>query len=337
MKSFSDLTELGQARRMRRVAERALESYDFDVARLRYVATETNTVFRVDTQDGRAFALRVGALRQDTDVDVATELAWVSALNRDTDLPVVHAHPNRTGDFITLAGHDGVPQERRCVLFGWLRGAVLEDRATPDSYAELGRIAAGLHVHGRQWEAPPGLQPLVWDRIFYYPTEPIVMFDSSHRNVMTPSRARVFRTVMARAEAELTRLQETGPRVWMHGDLNPWNVMVNRGSVTVFDFEDVTVGRPVQDIATTLFYGRDRPDYWELRNGFRRGYEAVLPWPVEYDGQLELLMAARSIMFVNYVIRTGDESDGEYSPAAYTDRVVKRLRTYLRDFPIRSC
>jgi len=333
MKPFSDLTELGRARRMRRVAERAVQSYNLAVTRLRCVATETNTIFRVDAADGRSFALRVGALRQDTDVDVATELAWVAALNRDTELPVVHAFPNRDGEFITFAGDDDVPEERRCVMFGWLFGRVLDDRAAPSTYARLGEIAAGLARHGQGWKPPTGLQPLVWDRIFHYPTEAVVMFDPDNRNVMTPARLRVFRKVMDRAEAELARLRDTQPRGWLHGDLNPWNAMVNRARVTVFDFEDVTLGPPVQDVATALLYGRDRSDYWDLRQAFQDGYEQVLPWPVEYDGQLELLMAARSINFVNYVIRTGDEADGEYSPAADTARVTKRLERYLSDFP----
>lgn len=333
MKPFADLTERGQARRMRQVAERALAAYDLDATRLRYVATETNTIFRVDDAAGRSFALRVGAPRQDTDVDVATELAWVAALNRETHLPVVHAFPNRNGDFMTIAGDADVPEERRCVMFRWLPGAVLDDRATPGTYAELGKVAAGLAEHGQRWKPPPGLHPLVWDRIFYYPTEPVVMFDPTHRRVMTPARTKVFREVMDRAEAELTRLRDVQPRGWLHGDLNPWNAMVYRGRVTVFDFEDVTVGPAVQDVATTLFYGRERDNYWELRRAFQEGYERVRPWPVEYEGQLELLMAARSIMFVNYVIRIGDDSDDEYSPAAYADRVTKRLRKYLRDFP----
>lgn len=333
MKRFSDLTEQGRARRMRRVAERALESYDLDVARLRYLATETNTIFRVDTVDGRSFALRVGAPRQDTDVDVATELAWVAALNQETSLPVVQAYPNAAGGFITLAEADGVPEERRCVMFGWLPGAVLDDRATPQTYERLGNVAAGLAVHGHRWQAPPGLDPLVWDRIFYYPTEPIVMFDPEYREVMTPARTEVFDAVTERAQAELTRLRSVEPRGWLHGDLNPWNAMAYRGKVTVFDFEDVMIGAPVQDVAISLFYRRERPDYGDLRAAFQSGYEQVRPWPVEYEGQLELLMAARSVMFANYVIRMGSEADGEYAPSSFTERVTKRLRAYLREFP----
>ena len=59
MKSFSTLTVLGQARRLRTLALNALQSYDLDVARLRLVTNEFNGIFRVDTTDGQKFILRV--------------------------------------------------------------------------------------------------------------------------------------------------------------------------------------------------------------------------------------------------------------------------------------
>ena len=75
-----------------------------------------------------------------------------------------------------------------------------------------------------------------------------------------------------------------------------------RGRLTVFDFEDVMVAAPVQDIAITLFYNRSHPEYDAIRAAFEEGYRRIREWPVEWDGQIELLMAARTVMFINYVI-----------------------------------
>jgi Ser/Thr protein kinase RdoA (MazF antagonist) len=333
VRPFAELTERGRVRRIRQVAEVALAWYDLDVVRLRFAAAATNSVFRVDAADGCSYALRVGTTRADTEVDTAAETAWLAALDRDTDLPLVKLCLNRDGLAVTHAQADGVPEVRSCVLFKWLPGALLDDRASPTTYAELGRIAAALHDHGRSWDPPPGLRPLVWNRIFYYPDEPVVMFEPAHRSVLYSSRLALFETVMERAETELATLHRTGRPGYIHGDLNPWNAMVNRSGVTVFDFEDVMLGFPVQDVAIALFYGRDRGDYQALCAGFRTGYASRRPWPVEYDGQLELLMAARSIMFVNYVMRTSPSADDAYSPTRYTERVTKRLQLYLDQFP----
>ena len=42
----------------------------------------------------------------------------------------------------------------------------------------------------------------------------------------------------------------TGPALWLHGDLHPHNVVVDRGEITaVIDFGDITAGDPATDLA----------------------------------------------------------------------------------------
>jgi len=79
----------------------------------------------------------------------------------------------------------------------------------------------------------------------------------------------------------------------------------------------------LQDVAVTLFYERTRPDYPDLRAAFEDGYRSVAPWPVTYHGELEHFMAARTVMFVNYVFNI------DHDPAAYLDVVMPRLEAFL--------
>jgi Ser/Thr protein kinase RdoA (MazF antagonist) len=308
-RGFSDLTDAGRIRRLRRLAHAAVSRYPIGMTRLRFAAAQTNVTFRVDTKEGRAFALRISTSLEDSDVDVASEMAWLGALARESDVPVVRPHENVDGELVTMATAPGVPEERRCVLFSWLPGSLLEDRISAARYADLGELAAQLHDHGERWRPPGTFRPLVWDRVFYYPGEPVVLFDPRYRAWMTPERTDMLSEVIEVVTRELQRLQRGRPHV-IHGDLQMGNVMVHRGKLTAFDFEDVMWGAPVQDIAITLSYGRSRPDYGELRQAFRKGYERRRTWPVEFDGQLELLMAARRVMFVNYVLRTDPEPEG---------------------------
>jgi Ser/Thr protein kinase RdoA (MazF antagonist) len=319
---FSDLTDAGRIRWLRRVAWSALSRYPIAVSRLRFLAAHTNVTYRVDTEDGRVFALRVGTTLEDTDVDVASEMAWLSALVRESEVPVVCPVENADGELVTLAVEPGVPEERRCVLFSWLPGSVLADRISTARYADLGELAVQLHDHGERWRPPRTFRPLVWDRVFYYPAEPVVLFDPRYRRWMTPKRTEIVRRAIEIIAPELERLhRERRPGV-IHGDLQMGNVMVHRGRLTAFDFEDVMRGAPVQDIAITLSYGRARPDYLELRRAFRAGYERRRGWPVEFEGQLELLMAARKVMFLNYLLRTEPEPEDF---VATSIRDVRRL------------
>jgi Ser/Thr protein kinase RdoA (MazF antagonist) len=178
-------------------------------------------------------------------------------------------------------------------------------------------------THGEAWQQPPGLHPLVWDRVFYYPTEPVILYDEPYRNLMTPERTEVVRAVEGKCASELSRIHRERPVSVLHGDLHPWNVMRQRDRLAVFDFEDLMIGGAVQDIAITLFYNRDHEDYVGLRAAFQHGYVTIRPWPVEYEGQLELLMAARTVMFINYVLRMDFDPD-EYIPMA-TERIRQVL------------
>jgi len=309
---------------MRRTAAAALDRYDLEIERFRHLAQHTNTVFRVDTPDGPR-ALRVGAPPEDTLVDTRVEVAWLAALAADTSISVVQPLPNREGSLITPVEVEGVPGVRTCVLFSWVPGRAVAEAASPDVYRRLGETAAVLHDHGETWRPPKG-SPLVWDRTFYYPDESVILFDVEHRHLMDGERTRIVRRVLERAEAELARHHADGRPGIVHGDLHPDNVHWHRGRLHVFDFEDAMVARPVQDVAITLFYGRNRPDYSELRAAFEEGYRSRREWPVEFEGQLELLMAARTIMFINYVLRLGLEPE-EYLPQA-VDRIAANAERF---------
>lgn len=324
MRPFDELTDEGRLRRLREVATEALERYELVAGSVRRVAIDTNTIYRVDTTDRRRFALRVGAPPTDSVVDTSVEIAWLLALTEDDTITTPRVHPNRQGDYVTIVDHPGVPEPRRCVLFDWLPGTPIGSGADLDDYRRLGQLSARLHDHGEHWTPPPDSSPLLWDRVFYYP-EPIVLYDEAHKDLMTPGRTGIVRTVESKAAAELDRIAATAPRSICHGDLHPWNVMRYRGRLAVFDFEDAMVAAPVQDIAITLFYNRTRPDYGELRDAFQRGYTSLRPWPVEWDGQLELLMAARTVMFINYVIRLG------LDPGSYIPMAVERIARVLQD------
>ena len=310
MKPYSELTEEGKLRRLRRLAGEALTEYDVEVKRVRLVALQRNTTFRVDTTDRRSFALRISAPPSRSEVDIATELAWLDALAKDPSISVARPIRNRKRLLTTPVWKEGVPEQRTCVLFEWIPGQPIGARASPVDYGMLGELAALLHEHGGRWK--PGrrrLRPLVWDRVFYYPDEPVALYDGRFRRVMTPERIEIVREVEARAATELARLHKEVPLIMLHGGLQPWNVHLHGGRLHVFDFENVMLGAPVQDLAITLFHSRRLENYESLLSAFVDGYRSVREWPVEYEGQVLLLMAARAVMLINYVLRTGYQAE----------------------------
>jgi Ser/Thr protein kinase RdoA (MazF antagonist) len=325
MKPYDALTPRGQQRRLRQLVFRALERYNLEVKRVRFLTHETNAMFRVETVDGGKFVLRIYSDDETTLRDNQAEMFWLDALKRDTDLKVTEPVARRDGETITVASVPGVPGERRCVLFKWIPGRTLEGYLNPENYYRLGQLQARLHNHAESLNPlPPAIQPKRWDRVFYYPDEPVVYRSAEYRHLFPPERIALLDEVVGRAEAVLAQLHaDPKGRMLIHGDLHYWNVHLYRGELYVIDFEDVMLGYPVQDVAITLYYGRDRDGYGAWREAFEEGYTRLRPWPAESERQIETLMAARAAMFVNYVARV------DPSPLEFVETRCEGLRRFL--------
>ncbi len=321
MMDWDSLTERGQIRRLRLLAEAALADFPVESRRLRLVGGFTNVIFRVDTDDG-PYALRVDLHQDHSDADVEIELAWLQSLEEISDLDIARVVPATDGRRYVHARGGRRSGTRRCVLFQWIPGKCLGDDPTDARYHKLGQMSAGLHLHGEHFTPPH--QPLTWDRVFYWPEEvdPVVVFDPERAHYLAGGRRDVLDRAIGQVELAFAKLDSAEAQV-IHGDLHPDNVHVYRNRLIGFDFEDVTWGHRVQDIAITLFYERDRAGYADFRSAFETGYRSVADWPVSYEGELEHFMAARTIMFINYVANLHDD------PSDYYDIAFPRLERFL--------
>jgi Ser/Thr protein kinase RdoA (MazF antagonist) len=184
---------------------------------------------------------------------------------------------------------------------------------------------AQLHDHASTLKPlPPHIHPKKWDKVFYYPEEPVVYDMLEYGRLFPRERIELLEKVIAQADDVFARLfADEGGLILIHGDLHYWNVHCFRGELYVIDFEDVNLGYPVQDIAVTLSYGRHRDGYTEWKAAFFQGYSSIREWPVEGERTIETLMAARSVMFINYAARI------DPSPEDYIKQRCEELIQYL--------
>ena len=153
---------------------------------------------------------------------------------------------------------------RPCVLFSWVPGAPLGDGAGDFGYRLLGRMCASLQQHGRTFKPPDMDRMRHWDRIFYYDKEldPIIIEDTRYDHLFSRGR----RNTIARAgEIATDVLDETwksgDPHV-VHGDLHEWNAHVVASRLYAFDFEDVMIATPAQDVSVCLYSSRASSRAW---------------------------------------------------------------------------
>jgi Ser/Thr protein kinase RdoA (MazF antagonist) len=307
-------------RRLRRLAERALESYDLTVVGINAVAHSFNSIFRIRTGSGPAHLLRVGPSFRlhppDTDTMAA---AWQQALRADTGLPVPQYVSTRTGSLTSLVSVDGVPEPRTCAVLTWVSGRPIEREPTIDQAQAAGRLLAQLHEHASSWTAPEGLSVPMANRVSYLDDEPLLETLEQHRNLYLEAHDRAQQTIDA-----IWGHETAAPHV-MHGDLTGNNTIVTRAGLVPIDFQDLAIGHEVQDISISLLPLERFDPGGRLTRAFRSGYEDRHPWPSYGPDTFAALWAARRIQMANVSLHLRRPD-----MAAYLDRTAGLLSSWMK-------
>lgn len=309
---------------MTEAARSLLETeYRMPVAKLEHLATHSNVMYRADLSDGRRLVLRVGGATANTRSNIQLEVAWLRTLVADSRLNLAEPVPTPDGRWVVdLPTGEG---SLTCVLFTWVPGEPMGEGAGSSGYRAMGRISALLHGHG-DWRPQHNWLLRRWDRVFYYPHEfdPVVIDDFRYDHIFSGLRRLLYRAERLANEGISTAWGRDEPMV-VHGDLHEWNVHLYLGRAWVIDFEDIMLALPAQDIATSLYGARTRPDLETLVAAFRSGYEEHRPWPVRDRTELEVYWAARQVMLMNHAaqVLTEDETRD------YFDKVLPWLRAYV--------
>lgn len=312
------------------LARGVLRHYPFRVRSVEHLATHSNVLYRVVTSDGFQCVLRVGSPESNSRRNIDYEVAWLSSLNEDSDLEVVSPIRTGFGSLVVDARDPNSDKMRPCVLFSWVPGAPLGDGAGSFGYRLLGRVSASLQRHGRTWQIPDPGGMRRWDRVFYYDNAhaPVIigsarydhLFDSHRRNTIARAvdlSGKVIRDAWAKGS----------PHV-VHGDLHEWNVHLIQSRLYAFDFEDVMIATPGQDVSVCLYSSRSSDRRDEIKAAYRQGYEEIAPWPIEDDEQLDGFHAARQVMLMNHAARTLPMGEAE----DYLARVTPWLRRYVNQY-----
>jgi Ser/Thr protein kinase RdoA (MazF antagonist) len=326
VKAFNDLTNRGQALRLRRMALVALKRYDLEVRQVRLVSNDLNGIFRVDTTRGQKFVLRVCLPQGGHSLEeIRSEMVWLAALRRDTNLGVPEPLATRSGELVTTVQVEGVPEPRHCVAFGWVPGPDLADRLTLENVGKMGELSARLHAYAATFQPPEGFQIKTSDSVCPF-GDPVILFDRAHRELVPPGRRELFQDAWNRVEDTLDRLyRDRGLVRVLHHDFHQWNVKVYRGKLYALDFEDLMWGFPVQDIAITFYYWQDRKDFAALREAFRQGYTRLGQWPEQVPGEIDTLIAGRGLDLANFVVQDPNP-DWQRQAPSFVERTERRLR-----------
>lgn len=304
-----------EAERLTPVAHEVLSRYDLLIKDMSHLATHSNVLYRVITDSGRQLVLRVGTPDSNSRSNIQYEVDWLTAIHEQTRLDVVAPIATASGRLVTDIEDPETGELRNCVLFSWVPGEPLADGAGSFGYRLLGQMSAKLHKHGRSWlpEDPKELRH--WNQVFYYSRslDPVVIFDTRYQHLFERSHLRTIEKAIPIAGAVIDASWKAGRPQIVHGDLHEWNVHIAGTRLFAFDFEDVMVATPAQDVSISLYSSRAAAHRKEIRAAFREGFEEHSVWPIQDDEQLDGLHAARQVMLMNYAVRSLPEAEsGDY-------------------------
>lgn len=306
---YYELSYRGRIRRMRRLAEVALAAYGITEPRFQLLRQAGNTLFRVYTPhlspgetagelfEAGQYLLRVHEPGYQEPDAIALELAWLTAMRQDADLPVPEPVPTPDGRLLLPLTVPGIPDARYCSLLRWVKGHSVQHRCRPYHLQAQGRLLARLHTFAAQWQPPVGVKrQFDWDGLFQHDVGS-GMPNAEAWALLSPAHRDAF-TAVAEQVREVMTAWGTGPAVYglIHGDLGiDANLLFWRREPRAIDFDDSGFGYWVFDLAVALEFCWAEATFPHYRAALLQGYTEVRALPEPQTAQLELFMAALEV------------------------------------------
>ena len=302
---------------LRAIAERALDEWDICAVELELISISENTVFRVDTNTGETYVLRIHRPGYHTLAELNSEQQWTAALKRaGIGVPL----PRLTRDCrgYAIVPVPGSMETRHVGIVEWFEGVTLSSimAQAPDMptlalhFDQLGRIAARIHNQAVSWQVPENFQRhafdaggLMGDAPFWGPFWVLPELKAAERDHILNARRVIHRALWDYGKGE-------GIYSLIHADLHPHNLLVNGDQLHVIDFDDAGFGWHQYEIAVALDAYRRPPHFEVARDALIAGYRSERALS---DAAIELLpmfLLIRSLALLGWLHERPEHNRG---------------------------
>jgi Ser/Thr protein kinase RdoA (MazF antagonist) len=324
MQPFEDLSNDALVQRLRQLAEVALGAYDLGDTRLFPLTQTENMTFRVESHSGGRYVLRIHRPGAKSAAEIRSELLWLAALRRDTDLVVPDPVPTTSGDLLTIADAEGVPGPRPCVLFRWVDGRFAPHLRSAAAFGRVGTFMARLHRHAEQFVPPPGFTRGRLDQVSLAGIR--AAFEALGLTLSPEDRTTII-AVVERIGDDMRALGQ-GPEVFslIHADLHQFNYLFYRGEVRAIDFDDCCRAHFLYDIAVALHGAGDWRPTPAMRAAFFAGYRGVRPLAQEHEAYLASFLALRRLILLPWMLQHVTQPEVQDWVPAFVTNALRELR-----------
>ena len=226
-----------------------------------------------------------------------SELTWLEALNRDTDLVLPQPVHSTQGELVVSAIDEFSQKLINATLLTWLDGEPYRREFENDEMArQMGVILAKLHLHASRW------QPPTW---FTRPARDAAYFDTMLDGLRPAVRTgRIRQSDFLELEQSVRRLQAMMCSLGkdrercgiMHADPHKGNLLFQDREVRLIDFSFCAVGDYLFDLSIAL--ADLKP---ELHASFWDGYKSLRHPPAGYQSLVEAFFIGMMVGTFNYL------------------------------------
>ena len=275
--------------------------------------------------DGGTLFLRLHRDGYHSRSEIASELAWLSALQGLPGLNCVRPVADRQEHLIQTVGG------RHVVAFAPVAGREPTLRDDLGSwFAHLGAITARLHAHARAWPRPPGFRRKRWDAA-------AVLGPCAHWGQWRAAEGLTAdgRSILCRLEAllrERLAAYGTGPERFglIHGDLRLANLLIGDDGLWVIDFDDCGFGWWMYDFAAAVSFIETDRRLPELAARWLEGYRRERPLAPGDAAMLPALVMLRRLQLTAWLgTRADSHTAADVGAASFTEHTVALGQRFL--------
>ncbi len=344
LSTFYALKPEEQVRRLEKLCQIALGDWGLGGADVSLLKYRENAVFRIETPAGDRYAMRIHRANYHTDEELSSELILMDAL-RENGIETPPPVPTTTGHLHVTRQQSGVPEPRQIDLLGWVDGepigAIETDAGSSgntlrESRVMAGRLAAKIHNFTESWTPPAGFTRRHWD-------EEGLFGDNGHfgcfwkQELLDEGQRALLLKAREKLRSKLAAFGKSPDRYGLtQGDFLPENLLREKDTIRIIDFDDCGFGWHLMDIATSLFFLAGEPGFDTALEGMVEGYRSERALPDAHLSLLPGMILARGFSYMAWAqSRAETEAAKELGPAL-VDGVCALAEDYLANAPAAS-
>ena len=322
MSDYLEMTQEEQIALLKEFAQDVLIQYGITGSEFECVNHAYNTTFKFLASDGTHYAMRISTASRKWPEHIWAEVQWLLALEKEGSITAPVPIKNLQGELFSNHYFFYQGGNLDVIIYPWIEGEVIEEDPSDNQLFELGRQMATMHLLSKNWEPEGYANFLKLDKPLQVREDNLFTYELE---IISASQYQLLREIHDRTEKLFEKLREEAEPQLIHADLHSGNIIWRDGKMIILDFDDAGIGFRLQDLAIAIFYLREDR---EREKQLLAGYSSITPLP-DYDpADLELLVANRNLVLLNYLIGSATADDIAMIPG-YIEKTERRLRNYL--------